>query len=285
MKNISLFYWSGLSLQHHFAILSDPISHSSNKKGVSYFMSWTLYDRLIASVPDDVFIDEVISGPHWTMVCTGSQVGCAMTTWVETIAPLHPTDFIGVSLKEAAQCVKSWNFLEASIGMAAINAYYNQHHQADEIAKQAPQKLLRSKEDAFAAHVEQMKGKKIAVIGHFPRLEYLSEIATLSILERNPRTGDYPDTACEYLLPEQDFVFITGSSLVNKTLPRLLSLAKQAYTVVVGPSTPLSLALLEWGVNELNTLIIEEPDSCRNIIQAGGTGGALARIGCRVGLK
>ena len=33
---------------------------------------------------------------------------------------------------------------------------------------------------------------------------------------------DFLDSACEYILPEQDFVFITGMTLTNKTLPRLL---------------------------------------------------------------
>lgn len=254
-------------------------------KGASSVMPWTLYHHLIASVPDDIFIDEVISGPSWTMVRAGARVGCAMTTPVDTVAPLHPADFVGVSLKEAAACVKSWNLLEASIGMAAINAYYNDPAQAEQIAQTMPHLLRRSEDDAFAAHIEEMQGKKIAVIGHFPNLDHLAEIATLSILERDPRSGDYPDTACEYLLPEQDFVFITGSTLVNKTLPRLLALSKQAYTILVGPSTPLCPALLGCGVDELNTLMVEDGDACRDIIKVGGTGGALAKLGHRVGLK
>ncbi|MGI6499139.1 MAG: Rossmann-like domain-containing protein [Oscillospiraceae bacterium] len=248
-------------------------------------MSWTLYDRMIDSLPNNILIDEVVSGPSWTMVRAGTRVGCAMTTPVDTMTPLHPSDFVGVSLQQAAACVRSWNLLEASIGMAAINAYYNHPSQEEQIVRTAPNLLNRSGEDAFSAHLEEIKGKKVAVIGHFPHLDSFAEVATLSILERNPRSGDYPDTACEYLLPEQDFVFITGSTLVNKTLPRLLSLAKQAYTVVVGPSTPLCTALLECGVDELNTLIVEDGDACRDIIKTGGTGGALAKTGYRVGLQ
>ena len=52
--------------------------------------------------------------------------------------------------------------------------------------------------------------------------ELIAPLCRLSILERDPVLGDYPDSACEYILPEQDYVFITGMTLVNKTLPHLL---------------------------------------------------------------
>ena len=47
--------------------------------------------------------------------------------------------------------------------------------------------------------------------------------------ERNCRDDiDMPDPACEYVLPQADFAFITGVTLENKTAPRLLELAKDA---------------------------------------------------------
>lgn len=248
-------------------------------------MPWNLYDDLIAGLPDHILIEEVISGPKWTMVCAGAYAGCAMTIPIDTVSPIHTGDFIGMSLKEAALCAKSWNFLEASVGMAAINAYYNHVQQEERLLHAMPQIVLQSPEEAFHAHVEEMRGKKVAVIGHFPKLNFLHEITELSILERNPQEGDYPDSACEYLLPEQDFVFITGSTLVNKTLPRLLELSKQAYTVLVGPSSPLSPVLLEHGVDELNTTMIMDSIACKEIIQNGGNGGALAKVGRRAGLR
>jgi uncharacterized protein (DUF4213/DUF364 family) len=67
------------------------------------------------------------------------------------------------------------------------------------------------------------KGKKVAVVGHFSLVEkQLGCKCSLSILEREPEGTDFLDSACEYILPEQDFVFITGMTLTNKTLPRLL---------------------------------------------------------------
>ena len=62
--------------------------------------------------------------------------------------------------------------------------------------------------------------------------------------------GDYPDSACEYLLPEMDFTIITGSAFINKTLPRLLQLSRHA--VILWPSTPMSRSILDYGAKELS---------------------------------
>jgi uncharacterized protein (DUF4213/DUF364 family) len=97
-----------------------------------------------------------------------------------------------------------------------------------------PWKIISS-ENAFDSYSQLVKGKKTAVIGHFHKLEdYLKEAASISVLERKPTGNDFPDSACEYILPEQDFVFITGTTLINKTLPRLLTLAKNAHVVLGG---------------------------------------------------
>ena len=48
------------------------------------------------------------------------------------------------------------------------------------------------------------------------------------IIERRPKPGDYPDSACEYLLPDCDIVIMTASAAINKTLPRLLELSKNS---------------------------------------------------------
>ena len=83
-------------------------------------------------------------------------------------------------------------------------------------------------EGAFDTYAELVQGKKVATIGHFRFIENRFEgVGELSIIERRPRDNDYPDTASEFILPDQDFVFITGSTLVNKThLPAYSSFPK-----------------------------------------------------------
>ena len=70
--------------------------------------------------------------------------------------------------------------------------------------------------------------------------------------------GDYPDSASESLLPECDYVFITGSSFVNKTIPRLLELSRNATTVMIGPSTPASPILFDYGVDVITAFACDQ---------------------------
>lgn len=110
-------------------------------------------------------------------------------------------------------------------------------------------------QNAFSDYALAVQNKKAAVIGHFFNLEkFLTNAASVSVLERKPWPGDFPDSACEYILPEQDFVFITGSAFINKTLPRLLQLSGKSRAIVLGPSTPMSPVLFKFGADELSGL-------------------------------
>ena len=95
-------------------------------------------------------------------------------------------------------------------------------------------------------------------------------------LERNLQPGDWPDSACEYVLPECDFVFISSSSFVNKTAPRLIELSRHVHTVLVGPSTPLNPVLFDAGVDTITGFVaarsLSEPAALAELIPAGDIG-------------
>lgn len=233
---------------------------------------WEIYDQIICEIPEDLIVNEVIVGTSWTMVRAGTSVGVAMTINETTAPSILKYPFIDEPLKNVAAAVKSWNFIEASIGLAAINAYYNsKEHIMENAMKFCPQKEWHiSNEDVFDSYSETINGKKIAVVGHFPYLEKrLGTNNQLSILERNPKYGDYPDTACEYLLSQQDYVFITGSAFVNKTMPRLLQLSKNAKVILVGPSVPITSLLFNYGVFELSGFVVTNQSLCRKVISEG----------------
>lgn len=111
-----------------------------------------------------------------------------------------------------------------------------------------------------------LSGNVVSVVGHFPFApESLPLAAEVSIRERRTQPGDYPDPACEYLLGDSDYVFISASAFVDKTMPRLLELAADATTVVLGPSTPLHTGFCEWGVDLLSGFVSHRPVStCRS---------------------
>lgn len=188
---------------------------------------------------------------------------------------------VGLTLKEAASLIKSWNFVEAGLGTAALNAWYSMPERA---AKNGFTPCVDDAwQRAFDPYLEETAGKVVCVVGHFPTAsQTLSRAADLRILERNTRSGDYPDSACEYLLPTSDYVFISRSALVNKTLPRLLELSRNAKTVVLGPSATLSPALLDFGVDDLIGFVPDQERQLLNVL--GGDQAAVFESGHRVTL-
>ncbi|MEN6473015.1 MAG: DUF364 domain-containing protein, partial [Syntrophaceae bacterium] len=82
--------------------------------------------------------------------------------------------------------------------------------------------------------------------------------------------GDLPDPAAEYILPLQDAVFITATTLINKTLPRLIELSRESFVVLVGPSTPLTPVLFDYGVKALaGTVVVDEAKVWRHVAEGG----------------
>lgn len=236
---------------------------------------WQIYDDLIAGVPQDLRVGECLIGMHWTLIRSratgmaltpfdtnrayGKQGGSVISGIGDRIA--------GMPVRKLAEYVKSWNPFEATLGLAAINSAFNSPEQ---VAKLSGQPLSDQPQvSAFIHYADQVRGKKVAVIGHFPDLDVLSRLCQLTILERNPGEGDLPDPACEYVLPAQDYVFITATSLINKTLPRLLELSRNAATFLVGPSTPFAPLLFNYGIHTLAGTVVRDPDSVRQAAQEG----------------
>lgn len=220
-----------------------------------------LYDVLIQGVSSDALITDTLMGECWTAVETRNHFGMAMTTPVDTAPRMLSADHTGLSLKELAQAAKSWNLTEAGFGMAAVNAYYNTPARLDSLGAYEPF-------ERYCTNGVDLQGKHIGVVGHLnmPPSVY-EQAASLRILERNPRPGDYPDSACDWLLPQCDVVIITASTLVNKTLPRLLELSKNAYTILAGPSCPLCPQLLELGIDRIAGLVVTDTEGMKEKIR------------------
>jgi uncharacterized protein (DUF4213/DUF364 family) len=192
-----------------------------------------------------------------------------------------PSAIEGLPLREIAKAAKSWNFAESSLGVAAINAYWNSpEHPA------VAQALEYGDHSAFEIYRSLVVGKKAAVIGHFKDLEKtLEDVCELSILEKRLQKGDYPDSSCEFLLPFQDFVFATGVTFINKTLPRLLEIAAGIEFILVGPSVPLCPALFDFGVQDLQGFAVTDPDLLRDIVAGKRPDMEIFDAGKRISLK
>lgn len=227
--------------------------------GKDYF---ALYDALCAGVTSGETIEKTILGERWALAETAKASGIAMFTSGSTIEPLYPT-LAGLSLAEAAKAVKSWNLEEASLGLAAANAFYNT---TERIAALGAGVSM----DVFYTDGIDLKGKTVALIGHMHGPKELREQAkAVYVLERAPQEGDYPDSACDWLLPRCDLVIITGSALINKTLPHLLELCENALTILTGPSVPLCPGLLDCGIDRIAGMAVADRGAMRDRVEKG----------------
>lgn len=250
---------------------------------------WKIYDRLIAGIPDSWKAEEIIRGTEFSYVKSNEGIGIAGALSYDYRMPLHTKNLEGQLLRDVAQCVKSWNYGEASIGLAAINAYYN--HPETAKAAGVPVSDGRGVEDRiydpFVMSQREIKGKVVTVVGHFPFIETLfAPVCDMRIVAGEvPSEGDYPVSAAEFLLPESDYVFLGGGGMIDKTLPRLLTLSKNAEKVViVGPSTTLSPILFDYHVHDLSGYVVKDVQKAANLIK-GIEYGKIYSTGQKVSLK
>lgn len=247
---------------------------------------WELYDALIEGIPEECLVDEFICGTYTVLIRSGNGCGFSHVLPGDTL-PETMKKSLHIPLKRLAACIKSWNFIEASVGMAAINAWYNSPATAvgNGIALSNSLHSEDRLNDPFIAYQNVIKNKKVAVFGHFPYIEQLFQpVCDLTIIEREPKDGDYPEAAAEYILPESDFVILSCSSLIYKTLPRMLELAQNAYVVVVGPFTPLAPKLFSFGINDLSGFVVKDNADAARIV-SGLERRAIYTTGQKVAIK
>lgn len=238
---------------------------------------WKLYNHLIGGIPDGILVRDYCLGQHWSYVEADCGMGVGWTAHGGAQRGFTH-DLRGHELREVAELSKSWCFEEATLGVAALNAWYSRPGLIeaagatydDELAATQPGKPADAF-DRYRPAIEAAGGKaRVVVVGHFPHVAGIADYARLTVLERNCRDGlDTPDPACEYVLPEADFAFITGVTLINKTAPRLLDLARDATTVMVGPSVVMSPFLLKWGVDALCGSVVADPEKTRFAVKNG----------------
>ena len=227
---------------------------------------WELYDSLLDEIPSYLKVESAFVGNYWTVVTADNgNMGVAMTTNLTTLPP-QSAGYVGQTLRDVGSLVRSWNLIEAGIGMAAINAWYNSSGRLEALGS-------RQKDDRYCTFDIPVEGKKIVKVGHIRHRHGVFDLAdSVVTLERSPMNGEYPDSACEYMIPESDIVLITGSAFINKTMPRLLQLAAGKTVIITGPSTPMAPQLFRFGVSRLAGMIVANRDGMMDFTGTGFPG-------------
>ncbi|ARM75303.1 DUF364 domain-containing protein [Acidianus manzaensis] len=228
-------------------------------------MKSKVIDYLISYAKEnDSSINSVNIGVTWTCVLSkycGVAITYPMTSYDSDVRDFGSLEEKRVS--ELAKYLGSWNLLEASVGLAAINSVIQPHGNVEG--------------NGLDIALELGKNKKIVMIGKFPGIEKFKEISReFIVLELNPFLLDYrnnilPSTASESVISNADIVIITASAIINKSIDRLLQLAKMAnaYTILLGPSTPMLDAMLDFGIDMLAGMKVNRPQSFIKKISQG----------------
>ena len=217
-----------------------------------------LIQELIDMLPQGE-VKEICVGAFWTAVVVQTDAGqqCGLATTMKDGDDHHHTgkaavtdagDLHRLEARALASLAKSSSCLEASIGLATINA------------------LLPKREDdwvdlnAEQVVVERGAGKRIALVGHFPFIPRWREIAgTLWVLEKRPQGEDLPAEAAREVIPQADIVAITGTTLINQTFDELIALCRpDALVLLLGPTTPLSPVLFDYGLHLVSGAVVED---------------------------
>jgi uncharacterized protein (DUF4213/DUF364 family) len=197
-----------------------------------------LEKKLLASVAgNDNRVRGAWIGITWTAI-ESRFVGLSNTYQTsERIDIANAGDLTSHTAVDLAKRILSWKPLEASIGVAAINSLIEPKGKKGNVKKFITDKA---------------RGKVVAVVGRFSFFEEIAAIARKSyLLEIDPVGSELPSFACEDVLPKSDLILITGTALINHSLQRLLELGRNGIKIVLGPTTPLSPVLFEFGADIL----------------------------------
>jgi uncharacterized protein (DUF4213/DUF364 family) len=228
----------------------------------------SITDRLLASLSTDAPVREVRVGAFWTAVVLEtdqSRCGLASTLRSESHHKRPPVRNAGRLLKrsalELAALLRSASLVEASIGMAAVNASL-------EVDEEACAEV-----NAEEVIIEKGAGKKVAIVGHFPFIPHVRrEADTLWVLEQRPRGSDLPAEAAPEVIPKADVVAITGTALINHTFEDLAAFCRpDAYVLVLGGSAPLSPALFDYGVDAVAGTRVIDVSAVLRAVSQGAT--------------
>ena len=217
------------------------------------FVDLSYYRILQDGLPGDLTIRRFVHGVAWTAaVLSDGSTGVAMHTSGETVPRMFES-LVGLPLPAAGEALLSWNMEEASEAFAAVNAFYN-----------CADNGFTLKETKTLDDID-MRGRNVGMIGMMlghsnMTRESFRDARNLYIMDREEKQGALPDSACEFFLPLCDLVIITGSAAINKTLPRLLELSKNARVILTGPSVSCCPELLRIGIDRLHGRVITQPE-------------------------
>ena len=206
-----------------------------------------LYNR-IPAYP----VKEVFAGVFDILVWS-QNLGIATTVMEEQLPHVgirNSKNLLTKNTRELAEYVFSENWLEASLGMAAINSA---------LPIQTKTRIINAQEIIL----KRGKCKKVGIIGHFPFIgKFKNQFGKLYIFEKNPRNKDLSEKEIPNFLPQADVVAFSSTTLTNHTFENIMqNIKKDSFVILLGPTSPVSPILFDFGINAVSGVYFDNEKS------------------------
>ena len=245
---------------------------------------WKLYEDLLASVAEDTSgIRDFTVGPEWCAVLAeDGTIGLSRVQAELWQRQPFQIDFRpGMRLKEAVPAVRSWNPLEAALGLASLNAYFNKPENLPADAVLYPSGR-RSRGVFMQFCEEHTKGKKTLMIEPAYNRDELSAVpGVIDVIRMVPEDRDYRFNAWEDRLPEADSVVLSGAAFREKLAPPIAAGAVAAGKELLawGPEMPIAPVLAKYGFVQITGFIVDDPEKCLWLVKRAANRDELLRTG------
>ncbi|MBN1996779.1 DUF364 domain-containing protein [candidate division KSB1 bacterium] len=176
--------------------------------------------------------------------------------------------FLGRSVTDLANYFLTDIPQKSGIGLAAINSIL------------APLAQNVVEENATSLILKKGVGNNVAIIGHFPFVNILKkDVANLYVFELDPQAGDLPAKEMPKYLPFCDLVALTATVLMNGTFETVMNFCSpRAYKIMLGPSTPLTPVLWDYGIDALAGCLITDAETTLDAVASGVSFRELANV-------
>lgn len=217
------------------------------------------------SVTSNITVDKVIIAHNWTMVRAGELCGVARSPdrGTEGARSIRPAEgFGGKSLRELAGYLCSSDSLMRSVGLAAINAWWNRKEQLTEAA------MHESSTGGLSAI--EAPGDGVVIIGGFRGAQ--KRLPMSRIVEREPKPGDISVEDAPKAYKTAKHLAITAQTLMNGSLQSILDLSTMVpQRSLIGPSAPLCPLLFDFGITEISGAVIIDANATETFILESGS--------------
>jgi len=226
----------------------------------------TVLDKLLYTIKTGWIVTSVDVGNNWVLAQVQDEAGqlragvaAAPRTFPDVPAFPVGSHSPNVSAHKLTEGLRSSDPSASAVGLATLNAV------------NAPDEHQITTEDAADWLSEQTHNKAIAIFGRFPFIqdEIKPFASDVFVFEQTPNDGEYSAEDMPTVLPKADLIAITGTTIINHTIDDILQHTIDQQTVVVlGPSTPLTTLLFDFGIDVMFGVRVVDVDAVRESVQS-----------------